>query len=268
MKKLFALIFAAMMLLSACSPAAQQPGETIAVGDAGVIDFVTSQFKHITNGGITEDENLPYNIDAITGATMTVEGPAIVTSIPLSVRELENRSEGFFRGIYTDSKGTFAYEGMDLYYLLHNMTEGDNGIKMTDTAYKVVLKSSSRLDVAQFTLDEVIKAHNEGNPILLACGMGTTDGSVVAPFVFDAANENEHSLGYKEELDNDDGWCMILRKTVPIQNIPPSPMWPMCMSVRNSSPVSSTPLLKTRVLIPPATMTTLSLSGVLLWAGR
>ena len=209
MKKLFAMLLAAMMLLSACTPNAQQTNETVAVGDSGVIDFVTSQFKHITNGGITEDENLPYNIDAITGATMTVEGPAIVTSIPLSVRELENRSEGFFRGIYTDSKGTFAYEGMDLYYLLHNMTEGDNGIKMTDTAYKVVLKSSSRLDVAQFTLEEVIRAHEEGNPILLACGMGTTDGSVIAPFVFDAANENEHSLGYKEELDNDDG-CIRL----------------------------------------------------------
>ena len=62
---------------------------------------------------------------------------------------------------------------------------------------------------AEFTLDEVIKAHNDGNPILLSCGMGTTDGSVVAPFVFDAANENEHSLGYVEELDNDDG-CIRL----------------------------------------------------------
>ena len=209
MKKLLALILLAALLLSACGTNPAPAGETIPVGDSGVIDFVTSAFKHITNGGVTEDENLPYNIDAITGATMTVEGPAIVTSIPLSVRELENRSEGFFRGIYTDSKGTFAYEGMDLYYLLHNMTEGDNGIKMTDTAYKVVLKSSSRLDVAEFTLDEVIKAHNDGNPILLSCGMGTTDGSVIAPFVFDAANENEHSLGYVEELDNDDG-CIRL----------------------------------------------------------
>ena len=209
MKKMFALILAVVLLLCACAPAGQHAGETIAVGGSDVIDFVTSAFKHITNGGVTDDENLPYNIDAITGATMTVEGPAIVTSIPLSIRELENRSEGFFRGIYTDSKGTFAYEGMDLYYLLHNMTEGDNGIHMTDTAYKVVLKSSSRLDVAEFTLAEIIQAHNEGNPILLACGMGTTDGRVIAPFVFDAANENEHSLGYKTELDNDDG-CIRL----------------------------------------------------------
>ena len=209
MKKILALILATMLLLSACSSAAQQPGEPIATGDAGVLDFSASPFKHITNGGNTEVADLPYNIDAITGATMTVEGPAIVTSIPLSVRELENRSEGFYRGIYTDANGTFAYEGMDLYYLLHNMTEGDNGIHMTDSAYRVVLKSSSRLDVAEFTLAEIVQAHNDGNPILLACGMGTTDGSVIAPFVFDAANENEHSLGYKEELDNDDG-CIRL----------------------------------------------------------
>ena len=71
MKKLFAMLLAAMMLLSACTPNAQQTKETVAVGDSGVIDFVTSQFKHITNGGITEDENLPYNIDAITGATVS-----------------------------------------------------------------------------------------------------------------------------------------------------------------------------------------------------
>ena len=209
MKKRLSMILALAMLLTGCASKPAVTGETIPLGNSSVIDYVSSSFKHINNGGVTEDPDLPYNIDAITGATMTVEGPAIVTSIPLSIRELENRSEGFFRGIYTDSKGTFAYEGMDLYYLLHNMTEGDNGIQMTDSAYKVVLKSSSRLDVAEFTLTEIIQAHNEGNPILLACGMGTTDGSVIAPFVFDAANENEHSLGYKEELDNDDG-CIRL----------------------------------------------------------
>jgi len=211
-KTVLALLLSLSMALSACGAAegtAQVKDVSIEVGDASVIDFSTSNFKHITNGGVTEDENLPYNIDAITGATMTVEGPAIVTSIPLSVRELENRSEGFYRGIYEDTKGVFAYEGMDLYYLLHNMTEGDNGILLTDTAYKVVLKNSSRLDVAEFTLEDVIKAHNDGTPILLACGMGTVDGEVIAPFVFDAANEGEHSLGYKEELDNDDG-CIRL----------------------------------------------------------
>jgi len=208
-RSILAILLANILLLNACSANAPADAESIAVGDSTAIDFTDSRFKHITNGGITEDETLPYNIDAITGATMTVEGPAIVTSIPLSIRELENQSDGFFRGIYTDETGTFAYEGMDLYYLLHHMTEGDNGIMMTDSAYKVVLKNSSRLDVAEFTLEDVIRAHEEGRPILLSCGIGTTDGTTVAPFVFDAANETEHSLGYVEALDNDDG-CIRL----------------------------------------------------------
>lgn len=209
MKKMGFLLAAVVLLLSGCASGDVPAGETIAVGDASVIDFQDSAFQHITNGGLAGEDTLPYNVDAITGATMTVEGPAMVTSIPLSIRELENRRESFYRGIYTDAKGTFAYEGVDLYHLLYSMTEGDSGIRMTDTAYKVVLKSSSRMDVAQFTLAEVVQAHQEGRPILLACGMGTTDGSVIAPFVFDAANDKEHSLGYVPELDNDDG-CIRL----------------------------------------------------------
>ncbi len=208
MKKIW-ILFAAALLLSACSSSTVNSGRTIDVGDSTVIDFTYSPFKHISNGGISGDDPLPYNIDAITGATMTVEGPAVVSSIPLSIRELENRSESFFRGIYTDSRGTFAYEGIDLYHLLYSMTEGDSGIRMTDSAYKVVLKNCSRLDVAEFTLEEVSRAHEDGRPILLACGIGTTDGSKIAPFVFDAANEKEHSLGFVEELENDDG-CIRL----------------------------------------------------------
>ena len=86
MKKMFVLILAIVLLLSACGSETQTPGETIATGGPGVLDFSNSPFKHITNGGNTEVADLPYNIDAITGATMTVEGPAIVTSIPLSIR--------------------------------------------------------------------------------------------------------------------------------------------------------------------------------------
>ena len=84
--------------------------------EAVLIDFdkVNSPYKHINNGGLTTDDNLPYNIDAITGATMTVEGPGVVTSIPLSIREIENTTEGQVRGLYKDSKGIFYYEGLDL----------------------------------------------------------------------------------------------------------------------------------------------------------
>lgn len=173
------------------------------------VDFVNSPYKHINNGGLSDDEKMPYNVDAITGATLTIEGPAVVTSIPLSVRELENRNDGLVRGVYKDSRGKYIYEGMDLYYLLHDMVDGDNGIILTNTAYSVVLKDSNRADVAKFTLEEVARAHLENRPIVLAYGIGTLDEQTVAPFVFDAANEREKSEGYVKKLSNDDG-CLKL----------------------------------------------------------
>ena len=177
--------------------------------DNSTIDFSTSAYKHITNGGITEDEELPYNVDAITGATLTVEGPGVVSSTPLSIRELENRTEGLFRGGYEDSSGVRVYEGVDLYTVLYEMTGGDSGIFLTDTATHVELKDCNRNTLAVIPLDQVAQASQQGRPILLAYGVGTTDGSLAAPFVFDAKAEGEHSLGYVEELDNEDG-CLRL----------------------------------------------------------
>lgn len=190
-----------------CGCAQTEPDVTEA--DFSNVDFETSNYKHINNGGVTDNEVLPYNVDAITGATLTVEGPAVVTSIPLSVRELENCDEGLVRGTYSDSRGERIYEGMDLYHLLNNMVEGDNGIILTEKAYKVVLKNSNRATISEFTLQDVEKAHNDGRPILLAYGTADTEENEIAPFVFDAAKEGEHSLGYVETLDNEDG-CIRL----------------------------------------------------------
>ena len=217
MKKPIALCLAALLLLSGCGNGKTEPAEPDSVDQPkqnliaqifSGVDFAASPFKHINNGGVTDDPTLPYNIDAISGATMTVEGPAVVTSIPLSIRELENRTEGLVRGTYADEKGMFVYEGLDLWYLLNEMVEGDNGIHLTDTAYKVVLKNSNRADISSFTLAEVTAAHEANRPILLAYGIG--DGADnIAPFVFDAKSEGEHSLGYVDALDNADG-CIKL----------------------------------------------------------
>lgn len=177
--------------------------------DNSTIDFSTSVYKHITNGGVTEDEQLPYNVDAITGATLTVEGPGVVSSTPLSIRELENRTQGLFRGAYADSAGARIYEGVDLYTVLYEMTGGDSGIFLTDTATQVELKDCSRNTLAVIPLDQVEAASRSGRPILLAYGVGSTDGALAAPFVFDAKAEGEHSLGYVEALDNEDG-CLRL----------------------------------------------------------
>ena len=201
----------ALMLLVGCGKETAATRET--AEPSGMvfsdIDFSASTFKHVNNGGVTDSDVLPYNVDVITGATMTVEGPAVVSSIPLSVRELENRDAGLVRGIYTDASGPRVYEGIDLCYLLYDMTDGDNGIRLTDTACRVELKNSNRAAVAAFSLEEVLQARADGRPILLAYGVGTPDGTLAAPFVFDAPGEGEHSPGYVPELDNEDG-CIKL----------------------------------------------------------
>ncbi len=176
------------------------------------VDFETSIFKHITNGG-NPDEESPYNISAITGATLTVEGPAVETSVPLSTKELENKNEGLARGIYKDKAGKRIYEGMDVYYLLNSMSEGESGIVLTDKAYKVVFKDCNRETIAELTIDEITQAHKDKQPVLIAYGVGEVDGSATAPFVFDGANEGEHTLGYVESLDNEDGCLRLVYNT-------------------------------------------------------
>ena len=195
------LIVLAFALITGCNDASKL--------DFSGVDYASSVYKHINNGGLTDDEVLPYNVDAITSATLTVEGPGVVSSIPLSVRELENRTAGLSRGVYSDKSGKYIYEGIDLAYMLKDMVDGDNGIILTDKAYLVDLKDCNRETIATFTLEEVNLASSDGRPILLAYGKGTTDGKLAAPFVFDAADKSEHSLGYVKKLKNDDG-CLRL----------------------------------------------------------
>lgn len=178
---------------------------SVTVAASSGIDFSTSPYKHITNGGVEGDT--PYNIDAITGATLTVEGPGVKVSVPLPVRDLENRNAGAFRGNYTDIRNGVeterTYEGIDLYYVLNNMSEGSNGIIMTDTAKVVELKNRNRETVAKFTVGQINAAHEAGKPILIAYGTSYTDGTNVRPFVFDGAT------GADKKLGNEDG-CLKL----------------------------------------------------------
>ncbi|NLL63475.1 MAG: molybdopterin-dependent oxidoreductase [Ruminococcaceae bacterium] len=187
-----------LFVLTACSYDVQLFGD---------VDFEKSPFKHITNGGKGGEE--PYNISAITGATLTVEGPAIKNSVPLSTKELENQNEGLVRGFYKDKAGKAVYEGLDVYYLLNNMSEGDNGIILTDTAYKVIFKNDNRETIAELTIEDIKKAHNEKQPVIIAYGVANKDQSLVAPFVFSGANKGEHTIGYVKELNNEDG-CLKL----------------------------------------------------------
>ncbi len=171
------------------------------------VDFSNSPFKHITNGG--KGGETPYNINAITGATLTIEGPGMDSSVPFSTKELENTDAGLVRGLYKDKTGLKAYEGIDVYYLLNNMGDGDNSISMTDTAYKVVFKNANREDVATLTLADIKKAHDDKQPVLITYGIGDEACKTVAPYVFSGANKGEHTQGFIDVLNNEDG-CLKL----------------------------------------------------------
>ncbi|MBQ3292269.1 MAG: hypothetical protein IJH43_07830 [Mogibacterium sp.] len=179
--------------------------DNITVTAASGEDYSNSPYKHITNGGQGGDS--PYNIDSITGATLTVEGPGVKSSVPVSVRDLEGRDAGIKRADYTDKRDgsdiARTYEGIDLHFILNNMTSGDNGIKLTDKAQKVLIKNRNRKTIAEFTMDQVEEAHNSGTPILVAYGTSLTDGTNIRPFVFN------NGAGADPQLGNEDG-CIKL----------------------------------------------------------
>ena len=177
------------------------------------VDFKTSQYKHINNGGVTSSDVMPYNVDAITGATITVAGPAVSNSIPLSMREIENTNECLFRGVYEDESGPYVYEGLDLFYLLNSMTRGDKGIILTDTATHVLLKDENRNTVVDISIEDITKAHNNGKPYLLAYGKATLDEEIIAPFVFDGETSEIKSEGYVFEIDNGGGCLKLVYET-------------------------------------------------------
>lgn len=172
----------------------------ITITKSSGIDFSTSPYKHVTNGGITGQTG-PYNIDSITGATLTIEGPGMTASTPLSVKDLESKDAGCARGVYSDTrdgaKATRTYEGVDLYYILTGLEK--SGIKMTDSAKKVTIKNRNRKAIATLSLADIKAMHDAGTPALVAYGTAAEDGSNARPFVFnDATGENK-------DLGNGDG---------------------------------------------------------------
>lgn len=177
----------------------------IKVTPAGGADYSKSPFKHITNGGVAGDS--PYNVDAISGATLTFEGPGLESSIPLSIREMENQDTGAFRGDYKDIRNgtemTFTYEGIRLKHLLENMTSGITGIKLTGSAHKVLIKNRVRQTIAEFSLSQIDEAEAKGKPIIVSYGTSKPDGTNPRPFVYDAGTGADSSLG------NEDG-CIKL----------------------------------------------------------
>lgn len=165
-------------------------------GDA--IDFTNSPFKHINAGA-------PYNVDSITGATLTVEGPGVEAMRALSMRQLEEANAALHRGSYSDLrkgvKVTQIFEGIKLSHIL------DNFIKVKNTAAKVIIKDRARQFVKEFTFQEIKDADAGGKPIILAYGVGVEDQNknlTAKPLIY-----TDKDAGYDSTLQNDNG-CLRL----------------------------------------------------------
>lgn len=185
-------------------------GETVSGGPASMIagiggagdDFSASPFKHVTYVG-TSDGAI-YAPDAITGATLTVEGPGMAGTTPIMVGDLERTdNDNIYRGEYTDKRDgkdtTLLYEGVTVQSILEGKVNAL--VERTSDDLVIVFKNRWRQDVCAIPYQDIIHAKT---PVIMAYGTGLVDESVVAPFVYDK------EPGLLDALGNDDGGLKLV----------------------------------------------------------
>ena len=148
-----------------------------------------TSFKHTENSA-------PYNIDALTGATLTVEGPGVTATTPIAIRELEAAAPAIATGSYKNGAGkTFTYEGTNVLSIIDGIV--NSGVSKVDEQIIIAFKNRWRQDIATIAYTDLKAASAAGKPVLLAYGV--SDGSATAPFIYDGAT------GYVAALENGDG---------------------------------------------------------------
>lgn len=149
----------------------------------GDIDFTNSPYKHISYPGA------PYNIDALTGATMTVEGPGVSSYRALSLRQIEETNAGLHRGTYAEKIGgqviQNSYEGMKVSYIL------DNFVTLRNNVGEIIFKDKGRKEIARYNLEQI---RDESRKMIVAYGVNEV------PLVY-----TNLDAGYIPEKYNDDG---------------------------------------------------------------
>lgn len=151
-------------------------GEETSTGDSAKMN---SEYKHIASDGA------PYNVDAITSATLTIEGPAVEGYRAISLRQLEEDLDGQAQGDYYEKmdgeivKNT--YEGINVKYLV------DNYVKARSNAENVIFKDKSRQTILTTTIDKL-------EDYFIAYGINGV------PLVY-----LDTDVGYREDKRNDDG---------------------------------------------------------------
>jgi len=154
------------------------------------IETAASKYKHM-------DAGVPYNIDSLTGATLTVEGPGVTATTPIRISDVETTSNSnLYTGSYTSGDGkTFSYEGVDVLSIIDGIVNAS--VEKENESVVVVFKNRLRQDIARVAYSDLKAASGAGRPVILAYGV--SDGEKTAPFVFDNA------AGYIAALGNADG---------------------------------------------------------------
>lgn len=154
------------------------------------IATAASKYKHL-------DAGVPYNIDSLTGATLTVEGPGVTATTPIRVSDIEGTSNTYLAtASYTSANGkAFTYEGVNVLSIIDGQV--NSSVEKENDNIVVVFKNRLRQDIATIAYSDLKAATAAGKPVMLAYGV--SNGEKTAPFVFDNA------AGFVSALDNDDG---------------------------------------------------------------
>ncbi|MCL1805709.1 MAG: hypothetical protein FWG28_06915, partial [Clostridiales bacterium] len=150
-----------------------------------------SAYKHMDYDGA------PYHIDAITGATLTVEGPGVVASVPITVEYLEKTTEdNIHKGVYSDSRGSgsvaFSYEGVTLQSILDGQV--NSIVERLDDSVVVVFKNRWREEMGRISYADILSADT---PLIMAYGTASADETSIPPrpFVFNMGAGESAALG-------------------------------------------------------------------------
>ncbi|MBV1757101.1 MAG: S-layer homology domain-containing protein [Dethiosulfatibacter sp.] len=123
----------------------------ITIGDSLPVDSdgLDSPFKHISY------EGAPYNVDAITSATLTIEGPAVEGYRAISLRQIEEDLTGQEQvSVYENLNGEIllnTFEGINVEYLI------DNYVKVKENAGNMVFKNNSRQTILSVPVEDASK---------------------------------------------------------------------------------------------------------------
>ena len=158
----------------------------ITVGDEIIKVTPSSPYKHISYDGE------PYNVDAITGATFTIEGPGVEGYRAISLRQIEEDANGQSIDAYYEKVNgkvsEFSYEGINVRYLI------DNYVKAKPNAGNLIFKDKSRKTILTADISEADK-------YMVAYGINEV------PLVFLDTDE-----GYIKEKYNDNGCFKLVYK--------------------------------------------------------